>query len=96
GGDEFVVVLPETTRAGALEAAERLRLGVSGHRFLTRRKVDLRLTASLGVATFPDDATDVEGLLRGSDAAMYAAKAAGRDGVRAASPGAAGEGDEGP
>ena len=84
GGDEFVVVLPETGRDGAILFAERVRDAMHDRVFLARRGLDLTVTVSVGVATYPDDASTVEGLMRCSDVAMYAAKAAGRNSVVAA------------
>jgi diguanylate cyclase (GGDEF)-like protein len=87
GGDEFVVLLPETSRDQALEVARRLRDEVAGALFLANEKAGpLRLTASFGVATFPDDGTTSEELVRRADEAMYRVKARSRDGVEAASP----------
>ncbi len=84
GGDEFAVALPETALGPALDLAERLRQAVRERRFLADRGLAVQITASFGVATFPDHADTVEGLVREADRAMYAVKAAGRDGVRAA------------
>jgi diguanylate cyclase (GGDEF)-like protein len=84
GGDEFVVVLAETDRAGARLAAERLWRAVSKRPFLERGAGPIHVTGSFGVATFPDDAEDAPSLIRRADAAMYEAKARGRDGICAA------------
>lgn len=85
GGEEFLVVLPETDDAGAAVLAERMRERVAGHAF---RAWDdgrtLQLTASIGVATFPATRIEsVEDLFARADAALYRAKAEGRDRVRA-------------
>ncbi len=85
GGDEFIVLLPETGRVGAKRCAERMRSAVAARPFLLGSSGPIRITASFGVATFPDDAEDLEALLGRADTAMYAAKARGRDGVWAAS-----------
>jgi len=79
GGDEFTVILPQTGREGALVAAERLRAVVEGHAFpLVPQGA---ITVSLGVATFPEDASDAIGLIRASDRALYEAKQKGRNRV---------------
>ncbi len=82
GGDEFVVVLPETDPAAALQAAGRWRQALSQHPFAAER--NLAITASFGVATFPDHAATAELLLAAADSAMYRAKAAGRNAVESA------------
>lgn len=79
GGDEFVVVAPEADLAGAVELAERLREAV---RAAADRVVPgAGVTASLGVAVAPSQAQGPRDLLDRADAALYAAKAAGRDRV---------------
>ena len=78
GGEEFVVTCEGLPHTAALLAGERLRLGVST---LTVPGVDLPITASIGVATCPDDGTDLAALFAAADARLYQAKAAGRDRV---------------
>ena len=86
GGDEFVILLPETSRDQALEVARRLRDEIGSALFLGREKAGpIRLTASFGVATFPDDGATPDELLRRADEAMYRVKGKSRDGVEAAS-----------
>jgi diguanylate cyclase (GGDEF)-like protein len=82
GGEEFVAVLPETDRAGAMHVAEHLRRATEA---LTVPRLGARITASFGVATLPDEALDIDGLLRLADRALYAAKQRGRNRVEAAS-----------
>jgi len=84
GGDEFVCLLPETSKEQALTCAHRLRDALTGRRFLAERGLSIRLSASFGVATFPEDGTTGDELLRAADQAMYDVKEASRDGVRAA------------
>jgi diguanylate cyclase (GGDEF)-like protein len=84
GGDEFVVLLPETDRAQALLVASRLRSALKYHRFLEHRGLSLAITASFGLATFPVDGRTEEELMRAADAAMYRVKEGGRDGIAAA------------
>jgi diguanylate cyclase (GGDEF)-like protein len=78
GGEEFLALLPNTDKAGAVEAAEKLRLAVAA---LHVPGTDRPLTISCGVATYPDDATDPDNLLRLADRALYTAKSAGRNQV---------------
>jgi diguanylate cyclase (GGDEF)-like protein len=82
GGEEFVVVLPETDRPGAMHVAECLRRATES---LTVPRLGARITASFGVSTLPDEALDIDGLLRLADRALYAAKQRGRNRVEAAS-----------
>ena len=83
GGDEFVVSLPETGATGAVRVANRLRRAVRSHRFLAGDGLLVNLTASFGVATFPQDGASREELIRGADEAMYRVKVRSRDGVAA-------------
>ncbi|HYP54672.1 MAG TPA: GGDEF domain-containing protein, partial [Pyrinomonadaceae bacterium] len=77
GGDEFVVILPETGIEQAARVAERLRERIAGHSFNGgRRHMNLRLTASFGVANFPAHAQSPQQLIAAADTAMYQAKAA--------------------
>ena len=84
GGDEFVVLLIETDANAAQLIAGRIRDGFNRRVFLGDRGLSIRITASFGVATYPDHATSSTALLGAADAAMYEAKAAGRDAIRAA------------
>jgi diguanylate cyclase len=82
GGDEFVLLLPDTGRDGARTAAEKLRAAVAAV-----QAGDIgQISASLGVAIMPDDATDAESLLREADAALYAAKEQGRNCIAVYTP----------
>jgi diguanylate cyclase (GGDEF)-like protein len=87
GGDEFVLLLPETSKDQAVEAANRIRSEIAGAQFLADAPFGpVRITASLGVATFPDDAQTPEALIARADTAMYVVKQGRRDGVLAAAP----------
>lgn len=77
GGEEFAIVLPETARTGAHLVAERIRSRVQDQ--YRRRKVPV--TISGGVATFPEDATTAEDLLRRADEGLYRSKADGKNRV---------------
>jgi diguanylate cyclase (GGDEF)-like protein len=77
GGEEFAVLLPDTDLAGAVEAAERIRLAIAD--IVLPAGIGSVLTASLGVAVYPDHATTAERLERLADAALYTAKRAGRN-----------------
>jgi diguanylate cyclase (GGDEF)-like protein len=85
GGEEFVVVLPETDAEGAARTAERLGAVIRSSMFCEGTAHELPVTASVGVAVFPDHGVDASQLLRSADNALYDAKAAGRDCWRFAS-----------
>jgi diguanylate cyclase (GGDEF)-like protein len=87
GGDEFSVVLPDTTSEGAVSVANRVIDRVRECRFLESDGLDLRLTISVGVATLPDVVKSAEELLRAADMAMYRVKAAGKNGIYIAQKG---------
>ncbi len=80
GGEEFAVVLPRAGAEEALATAERLRAAVEGSGF--EGAPGGRVTVSVGVACFPADARDQAGLVDCADAALFAAKRAGRNLVR--------------
>src|SRR5947209_138728 len=82
GGDEFVVVLPETDLEMGLKVAERVRERIASHEFTGGRALRLRLTASFGVASFPAHAQSPQQLIAAADTAMYEAKAARKNCVR--------------
>jgi diguanylate cyclase (GGDEF)-like protein len=81
GGEEFVVLLPETAFDGAIEVAERLRADIEVSA-VEAGSARIGVTASLGVAANRDPDTDVDALLHAADVAMYAAKNDGRNLVR--------------
>ncbi|MEZ4402480.1 MAG: diguanylate cyclase [Kofleriaceae bacterium] len=87
GGEEFGVVLVDTAKFTAAKLAERIRERIAGFRFAHGGEQPMgRVSISVGVASFPDDATDAEALVRAADDALYAAKRAGRDRAVLASP----------
>ena len=84
GGDEFVILMPETDARAALPLAERLRTACSR----AAGAGGARVTCSVGLVTFEGPPDDIEDLLTSADTLMYEAKAAGGDGIRHASVGA--------
>jgi diguanylate cyclase (GGDEF)-like protein len=81
GGEEFLVLLPDTGRVSAVVVAEKIRHMIAS---IVVPDLDRDVTASLGVAVLPDLAGDAAGLLREADHALYAAKATGRNRVAVA------------
>ncbi|MEB3221867.1 MAG: diguanylate cyclase [Candidatus Sericytochromatia bacterium] len=79
GGEELLVLMPETDGAGAEVMAERVRQAIEGAGLLGPAGEDLRVTVSVGVATWPRDARDAEAMIEAADRALYRAKAAGRN-----------------
>lgn len=71
GGDEFVVILPQTDLPAAEALAEKLRRQVEAHLFLQEEGINARLGLSLGVATYPNEARSKESLIRLADERMY-------------------------
>jgi two-component system, cell cycle response regulator len=87
GGEEFVLILPETNLDGGLAVAEKLLAGIHRTPFCGEEEDGgVRLTVSIGVACFPEHATQPEELLRAADEALYEAKLQGRDRVVTAGP----------
>jgi diguanylate cyclase (GGDEF)-like protein len=76
GGEEFAIIIPEADKAPAFHSAERLCRTVED-----RFRDNVKLTVSVGVASFPDDAHTVADLVKAADKALYAAKARGKNRV---------------
>lgn len=83
GGEEFAVLVAGADRAAALEAAEKLRAAVEAAAIPHGASGTGCVTVSVGVALFPDDGGDLGALIDAADSALYAAKRAGRNVVRA-------------
>ena len=77
GGEEFLLLLSETDKAGAVALAERLRIAVSEEELLP----DLGITVSIGIATCNGESRTKDDLINSADAALYRAKRSGRDRV---------------
>ncbi|MCX7770792.1 MAG: sensor domain-containing diguanylate cyclase [Proteobacteria bacterium] len=84
GGDEFVIVLPETGKKQAEIVARRILENLRNNVFLKEEGLNLKLTASLGYATYPEDAKDKEGLIKAADNAMYRVKNTSRNNILSA------------
>lgn len=86
GGDEFVIILPETPRTRGLKVANRIRQELNLHEFHPDKNITLKITASFGVATYPEDAQSALDIIRAADQAMYKVKQSTRDGIKSAGP----------
>lgn len=81
GGDEFVLILPGTPKEGGRVVARNILDLIRNHRVDTGTGETAGVTASLGIATYPDDASRLEDLIKAADCAMYRVKESGRDAV---------------
>jgi diguanylate cyclase (GGDEF)-like protein len=82
GGDEFVLVLPDTSAELAAQRVEDMRITVGNREMQFRGQMLRPMTLSFGIATFPTDGRTSQDLLRASDTALFRAKSEGRDRVR--------------
>ena len=80
GGEEFVILLPENSKQEAHALGNKIREMVEKTPFVIRRET-LWMTLSIGVASLPDDALDLESLIQKADQALYRAKREGRNKV---------------
>ncbi len=78
GGEEFLLLLPDSTNEGAERAAERIRQKIAKEPFVSQGQT-VRVTVSIGVAIFPDDDEQIERVIKFADIALYQAKARGRN-----------------
>jgi diguanylate cyclase (GGDEF)-like protein len=78
GGDEFIVLLPETPAQGALDVAERIRKVISATPLALEGRT-VACSVSIGLACFPEDGRTLDTLAARADRALYQAKKAGRD-----------------
>lgn len=81
GGDEYVLILPDTDKATALEYCKNLQNALNREKFFQEEEMDLKLTASFGLASFPDDADGKDKLLQIADERMYKVKDRSKNGI---------------
>jgi diguanylate cyclase (GGDEF)-like protein len=81
GGDEFVILLPQTGKDQALVVAKRLRDGLRASCFCRDEGLNLNVRASIGLATYPHDARDAHEIIRQADEMMYVVKNSTRDNI---------------
>ena len=87
GGDEFVILLPQTSKENAINVARRLHRLIRETKWLTKEGLDIHITPSVGLAAYPADSKTKEGLLHLADEAMYLVKNTNRDSVAVANIG---------
>jgi len=87
GGDEFVILLPQTSKENAIKVARRLHKLIRETVWLGKEGLDIRITPSVGLAAYPVDSKTKEGLLHLADEAMYLVKNTNRDDVAVANVG---------
>jgi diguanylate cyclase (GGDEF)-like protein len=87
GGDEFVVLLPQTSKDQAVVVAKRLQDSLRVGTFCTEQGLNLTVRASMGLATFPHDAQTPHDIIRQADEMMYVVKNTTRDNIGIASRG---------
>jgi diguanylate cyclase (GGDEF)-like protein len=90
GGDEFVVLLPQTSKENALMVVRRVRDLLTNRVFFMEEKMNIKVTASFGVASFPVDGRTRKELLRRADEAMYIVKNSTRNNIALAGQGVMG------
>ena len=93
GGDEFAILLPQTSCDAGLRVARRISTVFHGRRWLPDESFHVDLRASIGIATYPADATTPQSIVQRADEMMYAVKQAGRDNIAVYGSGIVGLGD---
>jgi len=80
GGEEFTIILPQTDKKEGFMIAERLRMDIDKHAFFSEEILpNKKLTASLGLSTYPEDGLNASELLAASDKSLYLAKSKGKN-----------------
>ena len=87
GGDEFVVLMRGLNKDAATQLTNTLRDDLKANNFISGEGLNLKLSASFGLATFPEDGNDLHSIIRAADTMMYKAKADGRDCIAVAEAG---------
>jgi diguanylate cyclase (GGDEF)-like protein len=81
GGDEFALLLPQTSRDAGLRVARRISRVFHRRKWLVERSSPIALEASIGIATYPSDASSPQAIVQRADEMMYAVKQAGRNNI---------------
>ncbi|MGB9254542.1 MAG: GGDEF domain-containing protein, partial [Candidatus Korobacteraceae bacterium] len=93
GGDEFVVLLPQTGKDAAIMVARRLMTMFTTAKWHALQEVQLALTASIGIASYPHDGSTSQAIVQLADDMMYRVKQSGRDNIAVAGMGLLDQGD---
>ena len=83
GGDEFVLVLPRTTKKEAVHFVTRALESLQRHTFLKQKHHHIKITASWGISTFSEDGETIDQLISAADKAMYTVKKSSKNAVHA-------------
>jgi len=94
GGDEFAILLPQSSREAGLRVARRISRVFRGRRWLPEEEFQVDLRASIGIATYPVDGTTPQAIVQRADDMMYAVKQAGRNNIAVCGVGIVGLEDE--
>jgi len=84
GGDEYVIILPFKGAAEAKSLAEAVRKKIEAEPFLTAHKLSCKITASIGIAVYPEHGQTMDELLSKADKAMYRVKESGKNRIQMA------------
>jgi diguanylate cyclase (GGDEF)-like protein len=87
GGDEFIVLLPQTGKDAALEVTQRLLHSLHETRYLLSEGLELRMLASFGIASYPDDGSTIQEIIGAADEMMYLVKNSSRGNIAVAQRG---------
>lgn len=79
GGEEFIIILPNTSEEDTISLAERIRSNVEKNLFLINHTVGIHVTVSGGISSYPQNADNSKSLLNAADTALYSAKASGKN-----------------
>ena len=90
GGDEFAILLPQTSREAGLRVARRIAQVLRHRRWLPEEGIQVELRASIGVSVYPADGANPQLIVQRADDMMYAVKQAGRDNIAMSGPGIVG------
>jgi diguanylate cyclase (GGDEF)-like protein len=93
GGDEFAILLPQTSRDSALFVARRIARAFHQRDWRPEENISIQLRASIGIAGYPHDASSPQDIVQRADELMYDVKQSGRDNIAVAGLGIVGLGD---